>query len=218
MKTFRELPVYQDSMEDMLEKHNIEKLIQYERYCRDFFLFDQMEECYSKEATLKITWFEGDGKKYTEIARKQGEKPDNSVGNALYRGPKHKIHNTFVWLNGDKAVAETLTLMLALKDINGHVYYRGGWGRLIYRVQKEEGQWKIVGMDCIYERDFLLPQTPDYSFDTSTDFKKYRQSYQCVSYIFDMNGQDNSDMMPGEDRPELIEELYEKATEWLYAE
>ena len=219
MTTFRDTPVYNDSLEDMLEKHNIEKLLQYERYCRDDFLFDEMEKCYASDASLRVTWYNGTGKQYVDLARKQGQKPDNSVGSALYRGPKHKVHNTFIWLNQDKtkAVAEMQTLMLAMKDIKGHIYYRGGWGRLLYKVKKEDGVWKIYGMDCIYERDFLIPAKPDYSFDTSIDFSKYRKSYQCISYLFDKRGTENNNDLPGDDRPELIEALYKEADEWLYA-
>ena len=55
MTTFREAPVYQDTMEEMLEKHNIEKLIQYERYCRDNFLFDQQKECFADQSRVRIT-------------------------------------------------------------------------------------------------------------------------------------------------------------------
>ena len=213
MATFRETPVFQDTMEEMLEKHNIEKLIQYERYCRDNFLFDQQKECFAQQSRVRITWYDGDGREFVERSRKMSAgRPE---GDALYRGPKHKIYNTFVWLNGDKAVAETQTMMFAYHDLDGNTYARNGWARLLYRVQKIDGVWKIRGLDCIYERDLLLPVTPDYDFDTETDFSKYRKSYQCISYLFDHGGMPNNNELPGDDRPELVEALYTEADAWL---
>ena len=214
MTNFREMPVYQDTMEEMLEKHNIEKLIQYERYCRDNFLFDQQKECFAAESRVRITWFDGDGREFVERSRTMAEGSGRS-DDALYKGPKHKIYNTFVWLNNDKAVAEMQTMMFAYHDLDGTEYTRNGWARLLYKVQKIDGVWKIRGMDCIYERDLLFPVTPSYEFDTSADFSKYRKSYKCISYLFDQSGMDNNNRLPGDDRPLIVQELYEEATNWL---
>ena len=215
MKTFRETPVYQDTMEDMLEKHNIEKLLQYERYCRDNFLFDQQKDCYADESRVRITWYDGDGKEFVEQSRKQAEKTGQVADDALYRGPKHKIYNTFVWLKNDKAVAEMQTMMFAYHDLNGVEYTRNGWARLLYKVQKIDGIWKIKGLDCIYERDLLFPVSPDYSFDTQVNYDQFRKSYKCISYLFDRSGMPNNNELPGDDRPDLEEKLYIEADEWL---
>ena len=218
MARFRETPVYQDTMEEMLEKHNIEKLLQYERYCRDNYLFDQMKDCYSDESRVRITWYDGDGKQFVERSAKASERSRSEDPAALYKGPKHKIYNTFVWLNNDKALAEMQCLMGAYHELNEHEYLRYGWARLLYKVQKEDGIWRIKGLDCIYERDFLVPVTPDNGFDTDIDFSEYRKSYQCISYLFDKGGTPNNNELPGDDRPELTEALYEEADAWLYGE
>ena len=138
-----------------------------------------------------------------------------SADDALYRGPKHKIYNTFVWLNKDKAVAEMQTMMFAYHDLDGSTYSRNGWARLLYKVQKTEGIWKIKGLDCIYERDLMIPVTPDYGFDTEIDFDKFRKSYKCISYLFDRGGVPNNNELPGDDKLQLVEALYAEADEWL---
>ena len=215
MATFRETPIYQDTMEEMLEKHNIEKLIQYERYCRDNFLFDQQKDCFADESRVRITWYDGDGKEFVERSRRMSKATGEPGDDSLYKGPKHKIYNTFVWLNKDKAVAEMQTMMFAYHDLDGEVYTRNGWARLLYKVQKTDGVWKIKGLDCIYERDLLFPVTPGCDFDPEADFSQYRKSYKCISYIFDHSGMPNNNELPGDDRPEITEALYEEADEWL---
>lgn len=213
MKKFIDLPVYEDSIEDMLNKHNITKLIEFERYCRDNALFDKQEECYSKKGSrVRITWFDGDGREFVEKSKKLAKKT-----NSLYSSPKHKIYNTFVWLNDNKAVAEMQCKMGAYHKLNNILYSRYGYARLLYRLEKEDGTWKIKGLDCIYERDYMYPVTPtNNSFINSKEFDKYRPSYKCISYIFDKQGFPCNNNLPGDDRLDLVDKLYDDASNWLF--
>ena len=213
-KNFYDLPLYQDDAQAMLEKHNITKLVEYDRYCRDTLRFDEQLKCYSEESTVRITWYNGDGRTFVERS-KQMSRPS---ANGTYNSPRHKLYNTFVWLNGDRAVAEAQCMMGGYNVVNGIEYHRIGWAKLLYRVAKEGGVWKIKGLDCIYERDMLIPVVPDpKAFVDPAEFEKYRKSYKCVSWLFDHNGLPCADDLPGDDKPETVQKLYDEVSEWFFA-
>ena len=100
--------------------------------------------------------------------------------------------------------------------IDGVEYHRLGWARLLYKVVKENGVWKVAGLDCIYERDMLIPTIPDAKcFVDPAEFASFRQSYKCVSWLFNRTGMPCSDELPGDDRPETVQKLYDEAEAWL---
>ena len=214
--SFMDLPLYQDDAAAMLEKHNITKLLEYERYCRDMLRFDEQKACYAEKSRVRITWYDGDGREFVERSREASSGPRK---NGTYSSPRHKIYNTFVWLNGDKAVAEMQCMMGAYHVLEGTEYHRLGWARLLYRVIREDGCWKIAGLDCIYERDMLLPVKPDSrTVIDPAEFEPYRPSYQCISWLFGRSGVPCSQELPGDDRPEIVQALYDETSNWLFAE
>ncbi|WP_252902306.1 hypothetical protein [Paucilactobacillus hokkaidonensis] len=59
---------------------------------RDNGLYDQEAACYSDDAQIHVSWYDGPAKGYFE-----------KVSAANGGGSKHKINSTSVWTNGDKA-------------------------------------------------------------------------------------------------------------------
>ncbi len=204
-KSFFEIAQYHNDAALDLEKNNIKELVTYERYCRDNGLFDEMKDCYSDESRVRITWFDGDGKEFVERFHKMGT------------GAKHKINTAFVWMLGDKAICEVTTLMMgAYMIIDGVQCSHTGWARLLYRVEKETGVWRIKGLDCIYERDTLVPVIPVANFSIEPEkINKYRESYKCLCYTLELQGLPANQELPGDDRPETVAALYEEAGQWL---
>lgn len=205
-KSFFDIPQYHNDAALALEKNNIEELVTYERYCRDNGRFDDMKACYSDESRVHISWYNGDGKEFAERSRKTGV------------GAKHKINTVFAWTLADKAICEVTTLMMgAYLMIDGVQCCHTGWARLLYRVGKGAGFWRIKGLDCIYERDMLTPVIPVANFGIDPDkINKYRESYKCLCYTLELQGLSFSQDLPGDDRPETVAALYEDAGRWLY--
>ena len=82
-----------------------------------------------------------------------------------------------------------------------------------------DGVWKIKGMDCIYERDMLIPVVPDpKAFVDPSEFEKYRKSYKCVSWLFNHTGLPCGDELPGDDKPETVQKVYDEVSECFFAE
>ena len=98
---FRQLPLLQDDI-SVLERAKIRELLEYERYCRDYGLFDEAAACYSDDAQIHVSWFNGSAKNYWEQTKR-----------ATGAGSQHKIFSTAVFLQGEKAAAEMQVMMLS---------------------------------------------------------------------------------------------------------
>ena len=206
-KSFFDIPLYEDDVQAMLDKHNIKALVEAERYYRDNQLFKNMEECYSMESRVRISWYDGDGRAF--VRQSSGQPP----------GVKHKIHSTAIWLNGDKAIAEMqCTMMGARETVDGVECDTKGYSRLLYKVQREaDGVWKIKGLDCIYERDWIdtvegLPMQPLEVAEGT------RESFKCLAAQLGRKGLPVNNELPGDDIPATVQSLYDEASEWIFAE
>lgn len=207
-KSFFDIPLNQNDQNAMQEKAKIKELLEYDRYCRDNGHYKQMADCYSENSVVKVSWFNGNGKEY---ARRLAE--------AKGGGAKHKVNYTIVWLNGDKAIAEMTTSMLSPRQkVDGQEFDLISYARILTRLQKENGEWKIMQGDCIYERDELVPVFPGAEIKVDTvQINKYRQSYKNLCYVLSRTGEQSDQNLPGEDEPETIEKLYQEASKWVYS-
>ena len=199
-------PVYEDDVQAMLDKHNIKALIEAERYYRDNLHFEQMEQCYSKESRVRITWYDGDGRAFVR----------RSAGQGL--GVKHKIYSTMIWLNGRRGIAEMQCEMMGHREmIDGIETDTKGYSRLLYKVEKEaDGVWRIKGFDCIYERDWI-ESTGAQPLPEGRIRPGARDSYKYLDAQLGRLGLDVSRDLPGEDDVTTIAGLYDEAEAWLLA-
>lgn len=207
IKDFRKLPLNQQNPENVLDREKIRELMAYERYCRDNGLYDEAAGCYSDDAKIHVSWFNGPAKEYWEKTKQ-----------ANGGGSKHKIFSTTVFLNGDKAVAETQVMMLSPRiTIQGCDMDMVSHARIFARLVKRDGEWQIVYGDCIYERDELIPATPGQKVpDLAPLVKDYRESYRNLSYVLSLQGLSSSQDLPGDDKPETVQKLYDETNQWLF--
>lgn len=207
-KQFYDVPLDQTDKKAEADRAEIRELLEYERWSRDAGHFDLSESCYSPKATIHVSWYNGPAAGYFEATRK-----------ANGGGSKHKIFNTNVWVNGDKAIGEMNVLMLSPRvkldgqDIDMHSY-----ARIFTRLVRENGVWKIMYADCIYERDELIPAVPGIPIKLDTkELASYRDSYQGISYVLPRTGHKVANDLPGDDKPETVAKLYNDASKWFFA-
>ncbi len=193
-----------NSLEQIAEKASIEELLGFERFCRDNHLWDEMKKCYAADSTVNISWFQGSGEGFVEASGKmKGYAP-------------HKIHHTEIWLNGDKAVAIMMTTIQMRIEMDGSPVELESDTKLLYRTQKINGLWYILSFDSIYEKDALIPVYPTGKITVPIEeLSTYRQSYACMIYNMKRNGGTINQELPGIDRPDLVEKIYNELDEWL---
>lgn len=204
---FYQAKMGQNSLEEALDKQNIRELVEFERYCRDYMLWDEMRSCYHDDARIVVSWGSGTPDEFVAGSKRM---------NASKAPAKHKIFNTVVWLNGDRAVAECITAIQIRCPLDGDTVDMSTHTRLHYRLEKREGVWKILSMEPIYEKDSMASVYPDGTFTADREeLASYRPSYanmmlRQVHYGLTPNGD-----LAGEDRPESVAAVYKVSSEFL---
>jgi len=187
------------TFEEMLDKFAVKELIEYERFCRDNALWDQMHDCYANDSTVTISWYNGDGHGFVDASAK------------MKTVAPHKINNTLVWLNGEKAVAICMASIQTRKEIDGVQLDLTSYVRLLYTAIKKESRWKITSFDAIYEKDCLIPASPE----TLRPKPDSRSSYANLISMIGSDGYDMNQNLPGDDRPDLTAALLSKVEDWF---
>jgi hypothetical protein len=87
--------------------------------------------------------------------------------------------------------------------------------RFLYRTEKRDGCWRIVGFDAAYIRDELTPAIPGQSVSIEPkEVQSYRPSYNMLSYYLNRQGFSVDSNLPGEDRPDLVAALNLEIYSW----
>lgn len=207
-KKFYDAPLNQTDKQAFADRAEIRELLEYERYTRDNGLYAQEAACYSDDAKIHVSWYDGPAQGYFD-----------KVAEAGGGGAKHKINYTAVWVNGNKAIGETAVMMLSPRTkLDGQDVDLHSYARIFMELEKKNGTWKILDGDCIYERDELVPVVPGKPIKIDTkELASYRESYQGLCYVLARTGFESSDDLPGEDKPETVEKVYADASDWFFA-
>lgn len=204
---FYQAKMGQNTLEEMLDKANIRELVEFERYCRDQKLWDEMRKCYHDDAQIIVSWMTGNPDEFVAGSARM---------NASKAPAKHKVFNTIVWMNGDRAIAECITAIQIRCPLDGDTVDMSTHTRLHYQLEKRDGVWKILRMEPIYEKDSMVSMYPDGPFTVDHDeLASYRSSYaymmlRQVHYGLHPNGE-----LAGEDRPESIAAIHDASTKFL---
>lgn len=192
-----------ETQQEVADKARIKELVEFERFCRDNALWDEMKKCYAEDSRVEISWFQGTGWEFVE----QSSRMKNRAS--------HKIYNTAIWLKGDRAVAIMVTTIGSRRTIGGAPMDLHSDAKTIFRVKRIEGRWRILSLGCIYEQDSLVPVLPGNGVLPSDALQGYRESYACLSYVLAQDGYAIDENLAGVDRPELVEAFYREADNWL---
>lgn len=204
---FYDAKMGQNTLEDIIDKVNIRELIEFERYCRDYKLWDQMRTCYHDDCTIVVSWMTGSPDEFVEGSKRM---------NASKAPAKHKVFDTIVWKNGNRAVAECITSIQIRCPLDGDTVDMATHTRLHYRLEKRGGIWKILSMEPIYEKDSMFSAYTDGTFKASREeLEQYRPSYANMILRQVHYGLTPNEALAGEDKPETIAQIYQKSSEFL---
>jgi len=190
--------------ESLVDKANIIELIQFERFCRDNAQWEEMKKCFTADSKVTVSWFQGTGVEFVDASSK------------MKSYAPHKLNNTLVWINDNKAVSLTMATIQCRSEISGQPVELQSDVKLLYRTEKIDGTWYVVSMDGIYEKDALVPVYPNNDIVVPMEeISKFRTSYANLSYTFSIQGYEIDQSLPGIDAPETVTKLYKVAEIWL---
>lgn len=184
----------------------ITQLILRERESRDLARWGTMRECFWPDSLVRVSWFRGSG-------------PDFVTGSIemARRGipAKHRLAPILVRLAGDRAVASMHGIIDLPVTIKGVSATLSTHSRFLYRAEKREGRWGLMGFDAIYMRDELTPDLPGQTISINPDeVRDFRKSYRLLSYYLQTQGYKIDSSLAGDDRPETVEMLNRELFTW----
>ncbi|OOM81120.1 nuclear transport factor 2 family protein [Clostridium sp. BL-8] len=193
------------STEQMVkDKISIKELIEFERFCRDNAQWEEMRKCFSPDSIVRISWFTGTGDSFVDASIKMDSYAP------------HKLYNTIIELNNNKAVAATMATIQIRANIDGCIVELQSDLKLLYRLQKASGVWSIVAMEGIYEKDSLQTCSGGNFSISAHEISEYRTSYAYLSYFLKRNGFEINMDLPGIDIPESVQRIYKESEDWLH--
>ena len=198
------MPVGRCSNEESPDITAIAQLVLSERESRDMGWWKRMGECFHLDARVRLSWIDGSAAEFVE----------GSIDMAA-RGMQatHRIAPPVVRLAGERAVATFAAIIDIPATVKGVEAHLSSYARLLYRVERREGCWRIAFFDAVYMRDELVPAIPGQTISvTADDIAGYRTSYRMLCYLLSLTGYVPSQELAGYDLPEsaaaLIAEVY----------
>lgn len=184
------------------------QLVLAEREARDRGWWEREADYFHPDSVVSVSWFHGSGKEFVAASK---ELSTGSIGDTT----KHRLAPPVVHAGTDRAVV-TMGAVLASRALVGGVELDlAGSVRFLYRTERREGRWRIVSLDCIYERDTLTPAIPGVQLVIDdAELAAFRPSYRMLAWSFTRRGIAVRDDLPGDDRPEGVKALYANHFAW----
>jgi hypothetical protein len=141
-------------MQQMLEEYAVRGVRQKWAFARDHGEWEPMRACFHSDATVRVLWYSGPVAGFLDETIKsfEGRKPGE--------GSKHWLGNSRVWVKGERALLESDAMVLGRNRFEGHLFDFTLYIRLYDRIERRQGDWRILRMDAIYDRDRLDPVIP----------------------------------------------------------
>lgn len=130
----------------------------------------------------------------------------------------HSVTPVEVHLNGDKAVTESIGAIMARFTHQGEDLDCVSQSRFISRLVREEAKWKLLSLECIYDKDSIQPVVAGAVIKPLDIDQDVRRSYRCLAWVLSQNGFAVDQTLPGTDRPESARALIASCLDWLNTE
>lgn len=184
----------------------ITQLILTERESRDLGHWARMRACFQPDSLVRLSWFTGTGADFVE----------GSIDMAR-RGmcAKHRLGPVRVRVAGDRALASLGAIIDIPARLDNVEVQLSSHARFLYRVQRHGLHWLIAGFEAIYLRDEFTAAIAGQAAPVSPqDVAAYRPAYRMLSLLLARSGYAVNGDLPGEDRPQTAETLYQQMCEW----
>jgi len=189
---------------------DVAQLVLRERQCRDRGWYEDMVDCFADDSVVEMSWFNGSGADFVKATRDMADHGDVAV---------HRLGPPTVRVDRDRAWVELPLVIEWRIDVGGVEADLASACRSQYRAQYgADGQWRIVRITSVYERDTLTPALPNTQLDIEPEeLAGYRPSYRCLAWDLNRKGYQVSDDHLGDDRPDAVHAQYRAEMTWLHA-
>lgn len=187
----------------------VTQLVLRERQSRDRGWWDRMASCFGDGSEVHMSWFHGSG---ADFVRETARMSSGGWGGLS----THRLSPPAVRVNGDRALAElplSIEFRVTIAGVEADVV---SYCRSQYRALNIGGEWRIMRITPIYERDTLNASVPGTRLDVDPrELAKYRPSYRCLAWYQTGLGLQVRDDLLGDDQPEAVARQYEAEEAWV---
>ena len=193
--------------EKISDYEQINQLIIGERFYRVTHRNSEHKNCFFDDATIRTSWQSGN------VSTFVGNRPAESAGEDFN---VNRCGGALIHLKKNRAFVEYPSTTIRTVKVNGEKAILKSYMRLLYRVEKKFGEWKISEMISINEADELQPLIPSTNLKINPEeVKKLRSSYRWLAYVRKNNGGEISENLLGVDRAEEVQKIYDEILTWL---
>ncbi len=143
---------------------------------RDLAQWDALRKLFHPDGVIEITWFEGRFADFVDASMRMG---------ASDLRTKHFIGAPVVTFEGDKALVETNAMIVAENVKLG--LGCESHNRFIDRIEKRDGEWKIVRRESIYDMGSFTFPRGFVEIDAEL-VGKHPREYAPLAYLLEKSG------------------------------
>ncbi len=118
---------------------------------RDQRRWPELLSTFHPDGEIAVSWFRGPFAEFVEHCKRGGPS-------------KHLIMAPLVKVRGARATAETSVVILVRQVIEGQAVDMTSRSRFLDRLERRQGEWKILERAAVYEQDRLDPVVPSEAF------------------------------------------------------
>ena len=197
------------SADDLLDMLAIAQLMQNWGTWRDAGDWDNLRTCYTPDATMVTTWFDGPASGFIDSSIKMRTTQPKDMG------VHHVIGGTTSHVKGDRATAETRIMILLRGLIHGKLVDVTVFGRFFDFLVKSHAQWRIQRREPIYDKDSLRTVDPSETVQLdAVELARFPLAFRHLAYVQCSEGATFTTTIP---EPYSAEEkaMYQRGRAWL---
>lgn len=184
-------------------------LVMRERMARDTNEWETLESLYWPDAVVRVTWFTGSPRDFVEQSRA-------TVRPGAVRG-MHRIVPARAEIAAARALVESQGAIILRPKVDGVECDLVNLCRFFSRAERRDGEWRLASFDSIYGKDRIDPVVPGEVPAVDQDaLAAGRVSYRWLTYTNHQRGFPVPQDLPGDDRPDLLDQFYAEARAWLH--
>lgn len=201
-------PQLSDRLQGVLDREELFDLVRRERFARDQRRFDIMRACFHDDAYVRTSWYDGKGgEAYVEATRNWMQ--------ASHTG-KHWVFPAFAKVVAERATVESPAMIFNRIELAGRQADFYVFCRFFSRAVRQDGDWKLLSFEVIFERDALYPVRAGETLALDPELlSRQRESYRFLAYIQTGRGVTVNPDLLGDDRPEQLAAFHRTEDRWL---
>jgi hypothetical protein len=192
--------------EQLLEKLRIREVIENWAIWRDSGDWDRFRTVWAPEGEMMATWMQGPAEDFI-LASIDGWNKGVSI--------LHFLGGSSIDVTDHRAIAQTKMTITQRADVEGITCDIICTGRFYDFMEKQNGKWKIVLRQPIYEADRIITVAPGETPELDPELlAEFPPGYRHLAYAQSRIGYPVKKDMPGLTGP-AVENLYERGSRWL---